>query len=122
MRGTEDIVRQLEPPGEDHGVPEWFNERAPGFSADQRSAIAAYLDWYRERDEERWAGGEPPRHVHRALAYWWAPDETARRSFARHRALSARSNEARESTVRTGHVDAEQDVGDKKHRNEHSPD
>ena len=66
----ENLVYQLEPPGEDHGVPEWFNERASGFSGDQRSAIAAYLDWPRERDDARWAGGKPPPNAARALAHW----------------------------------------------------
>jgi len=68
----DNLVYQLEPPDEERGVPEWFNERAPGFSSEQRSAIAAYLHWYRERDEARWDGTEPPRHVYHALSYWAA--------------------------------------------------
>lgn len=66
----DNLVYQLEPPDEHRGVPEWFEERAWGFSPEQRSAIVAYLDWYRERDEARWHGAEPPRHVHNAIAYW----------------------------------------------------
>lgn len=66
----DNLVYQLEPPADGGGVPEWFEERAPGFSAAQRAAIAAYLHWYREREETEWAGAAPPRHVHNALAYW----------------------------------------------------
>jgi hypothetical protein len=74
----DNLVYQLEPPDDQRGVPEWFNERARGFSREQRSAIVAYLDWYRERDETRWDGTEPPRHVYVALTYWAAaePDTT----------------------------------------------
>lgn len=74
----DNLVYQLEPPDDQRGVPEWFNERARGFSREQRSAIVAYLDWYRERDEARWPGTEPPRHVYDALTYWAAaePDAT----------------------------------------------
>jgi hypothetical protein len=68
----DNLVYQLEPPDGERGVPEWFQERATGFSAEQRAAIVAYLDWYREYDAARWAGGEPPRHVYNALAYWAA--------------------------------------------------
>lgn len=66
----DNLVYQLEPPDEHRGVPDWFTERATGFSPEQRAAIVAYLHWYRERDEARWVGGESPRHVHNALAYW----------------------------------------------------
>ena len=66
----DNLVYQLEPPGDDSGVPEWFNERATGFSDEQRAAIAAYLDWYRERDEARWAGAKQPPNAARALAHW----------------------------------------------------
>jgi len=74
----DNLVYQLEPPDDQRGVPEWFNERARGFSRAQRSAIVAYLDWYRKRDEARWDGTEPPRHVYNALTYWAATgmDET----------------------------------------------
>jgi len=69
---ADNLVYQLEPPDGEHGVSEWFGERAVGFSESQRAAVVAYLDWYRERDEARWAGSAPPRHVYRALAYWGA--------------------------------------------------
>lgn len=68
----DNLVNQLEPPDEQGGVPEWFKERATGFSGAQRSAIVAYLHWYRERDEARWDGTEPPRNVYNALTYWAA--------------------------------------------------
>ena len=68
----DNLVYQLEPPDDRRGVPEWFHARARGFSREQRSAIAAYLDWSRERDEILWKGTEPPRHVYHALAYWAA--------------------------------------------------
>ena len=64
------LVFQLEPPANGQGVPEWFNERAVGFSEDQRAAIVAFLHWSREREEADWAGAEPPRHVYNALAFW----------------------------------------------------
>jgi hypothetical protein len=68
----DNLVYQLEPPDGQRGVPEWFRERATGFTGEQRSAIVAFLDWYRARDAERHVGGEPPRHVYNALAYWAA--------------------------------------------------
>ena len=70
----DNLVYQLEPPADGRGVPEWFAERCAGFSAEQRLAIVAYLEWYRERDAAMWQrlGGEPPRHVYNALAYWSA--------------------------------------------------
>ena len=66
----DNLVYQLEPPAESRGVPEWFEERATGFSDAQRTAILAYLHWYREREEARWAGAAPPRHAYNALTYW----------------------------------------------------
>jgi hypothetical protein len=66
----DNLVYQLEPPADGRGVPEWFEERATGFSEEQRAAVAAYLHWYRERQEAQWAGARPPRHVYDALAYW----------------------------------------------------
>ena len=66
----DNLVYQLEPPAQGRGVPEWFEERAIGFSEEQRAAIVAYLHWYREREETHWDGAEPPRHVYNALAYW----------------------------------------------------
>jgi hypothetical protein len=68
----DNLVYQLEPPDDSRGVPEWCNDRARGFSREQRSAIVADLDWYRERDEARCDGTEPPRHVYNALTYWAA--------------------------------------------------
>jgi hypothetical protein len=72
----DNLVYQLEPPAEGRGVPEWFEERAIGFSEAQRAAIVAYLDWYREHEEAQWAEVAPPRHVYNALTYWApkAPD------------------------------------------------
>ena len=68
----DNLVYQLEPPADGRGVPEWFDERAQGFTVPQRRAIVAYLEWYRARDEATWArlGTEPPRHVYNALAHW----------------------------------------------------
>ena len=70
----DNLVYQLEPPAAGRGVPEWFNERAHGFSIQQRRAIVAFLDWYREREEASWRqlGAEPPRHVYNALSHWSA--------------------------------------------------
>ncbi len=70
----DNLVFQLEPPADGRGVPEWFAERATGFSEEQRAAIAAFLHWYRELDEVRWEGTEPPRHVYNALRYWTPED------------------------------------------------
>ena len=66
----DNLVYQLEPPADGRGVPRWFEERATGFSRDQREAITAYLHWYRARDADHWAGAAPPHHVDNALAYW----------------------------------------------------
>jgi hypothetical protein len=68
----DDLVAQLEPPDEHRGVPEWFALRATGFSPQQRSAIAAYLGWYRDLERTRWDERLRPRHVDNALAYWAA--------------------------------------------------
>ena len=65
---------QLAPPVDGHGVPEWFAQRAPGFSTEQRSAIAAFLDWSRERAEEVWPPGTVPPHVYNALKFWSCPE------------------------------------------------
>jgi len=71
----DNLVYQLQPPGEDGSVPAWFAERAVGFTEPQRHAICAYLTWYRDRDEIEWRriGGEPARHVYNALAHWSRP-------------------------------------------------
>ena len=71
----DNLVFQLEPPAEGRGVPEWFAERATGFSEEQRVAITAFLHCYREIEEARWEGTEPPRHVYNALRYW-TPEDT----------------------------------------------
>jgi hypothetical protein len=75
----DNLVFQLEPPDEHRGVPEWFNERATGFTRDQRSAIVAYLHWYRKREAVGQLGGEALRHVDIALAYWAAGGTDAAR-------------------------------------------
>ena len=71
----DNLVYQLEPPHDGNGVPEWFAERAVGFSEAQHQAICAYLTWYRDRDEIEWRslGAAPPRHVYNALAHWSRP-------------------------------------------------
>jgi GNAT superfamily N-acetyltransferase len=66
----DNLVYQLEPPAGGRGVPQWFEERAIGFSEAQQAAITAYLHWYREFDRERGGDTEPPRHVDNALAHW----------------------------------------------------
>ena len=66
----DNLVYQLEPPRDGQGVPEWFDARAIGFSAEQRRAIVRFLEWYRDRDERNWSPGEAPRHVYNALNYW----------------------------------------------------
>ena len=68
----DNLVYQLEPPREGQGVPEWFEERAHGFTPQQRQAIVAFLEWHRERIETSWAqlGAEAPRHVYNALDHW----------------------------------------------------
>jgi hypothetical protein len=73
----DNLVYQLEPPGAEGGsVREWFEQRSAGFTLEQRQAIVAYLQWYREREEREWAavGAEPPQHVYKALEFW---DDTA---------------------------------------------
>jgi hypothetical protein len=68
----DNLVYQLEPPRDGAGVPEWFAERAVGFTEPQRQAICAYLMWYRDRVEIEWRslGAESPRHVDNALEHW----------------------------------------------------
>ena len=66
----DNLVYQLEPPRDGQGVPEWFNERAVDFSAEQRRAIVGFLEWYRDRDEPNWPTGEAPGHVYNALTHW----------------------------------------------------
>jgi hypothetical protein len=69
----DNLVYQLEPPAAGRGVPEWFAERAIGFSDEQRAAIVAYLHWCRQREAAQWAGAEAPGHVSNALSYWERP-------------------------------------------------
>ena len=74
---VDNLVYQLEPPRDGHGVPEWFAERSVGFTRDQRAAIVTFLEWYRRVTEADWAGTDvpPPAHVYHALAHWSAdPD------------------------------------------------
>lgn len=66
----DNLVYQLEPPGDGRGIPEWFDERTAGFSPAQRASIVAFLELYRARDEACWPAGARPQHVDRALAYW----------------------------------------------------
>ncbi len=69
----DNLVYQLTPPGPQGGsVPEWFEERAAGFTDEQRQAIVAYLHWYKGREERAWraVGGQPPAHVDQALTFW----------------------------------------------------
>jgi hypothetical protein len=72
----DDAVYGLEPP-EPTAQEELhlsFQRRAIGFTAVQRRAIVAYLEWYRGREEAEWGGTEPPQHVCRALDYWNSDD------------------------------------------------
>ncbi len=78
----DNLVYQLEPPHPEGGsVREWFEPRSRGFTEEQRRAIVAYLEWYRDRIDAHWAraGGESPRHVHRALEFWRQGEMTAGR-------------------------------------------
>ena len=65
----DNLVCQLEPPADGRGVPEWFDERAAGFSPAQRTSIAAFLELYRAREETRWPAGARPRGVDRQHAH-----------------------------------------------------
>jgi len=71
----DNLVCQLEPPSEGRGVPEWFAERATGFTAEQRAAIVAFLESYRARHEAHGPAGAPSAHATNALAYWTRPPE-----------------------------------------------
>jgi hypothetical protein len=70
----DNLVYQLAPPliTDSDPLRQWFEERMLNFSAEQRNAIVAFLDWHRERDEANWAsaGGKPTDHVYKALEYW----------------------------------------------------
>jgi len=70
----DNLVFQLAPPQKSVQEPplQWFAERAVGFTVEQRQAIVAYLNWYREREETACGalGLEPPNHVYSALAHW----------------------------------------------------
>lgn len=67
----DNLVYQLEPP-EPGKEDVWFAERKGGFAEEQRVAIVAFLQWYRQRLEAEYCAleMEPPRHVYRALQYW----------------------------------------------------
>lgn len=67
---VENLVHQLTPPAPSDG--EWFGARSVGFTAEQRSAIATFLEWYRAKEEAEWAsiGGESPDDAADAIRYW----------------------------------------------------
>ncbi len=69
----DNLVYQLAPPEtQEEWAWKWFKPRASGFNREQRQAIVLFLNWYRERQEENWAGlgAVPPEHAVRALAFW----------------------------------------------------
>jgi hypothetical protein len=53
---------------------EFFEERAPGFSVEQRRAIITFLEWYQQKEEAEWASIErdPSRAVSAAIEHWRA--------------------------------------------------
>jgi hypothetical protein len=67
---VENLVHELTPPPPSDS--EWFGPRSVGFSADQRKAIAHFLDWYRDKEKAEWAsiGREPPDDAAGATRYW----------------------------------------------------
>ena len=80
---ADNLVYQLTPPGgptapevDAGALAEWFELRARGFAADQRAAIAVFLEWFAEREEADWAriGATPPGRTDRALAWWSSPE------------------------------------------------
>ena len=68
----DNLVFQLAPPEtQEEWAWKWFGPRASGFSGAQRQAIAAFIQWHKERQEANRAGpGGVPDHVERALAFW----------------------------------------------------
>ncbi|MGH7587488.1 MAG: DUF6714 family protein [Gemmatimonadota bacterium] len=80
---ADNLVFQLTPPGEpsppglhEGARADWFEPRARGFTPDQRAAIAAFLEWFGEREEADWARIDvpPPGRTDRALAWWSSPE------------------------------------------------
>ena len=67
---ADNLVMQLTPSGDGGSLEAWFEPRARGFTADQRAAIAAFLQWFAER-----AGPTPPARIDRAIAHWSAVHE-----------------------------------------------
>ena len=79
---ADNLVYQLTPPrepnssGADAGaLAEWFEPRSHGFTADQRAAVAAFLEWFAEHEQADWAriGATPPGRADRALDWWSSP-------------------------------------------------
>jgi hypothetical protein len=67
---ADNLVMQLTPSGDGGSLEAWFEPRTRGFTADQRAAIAAFLQWFSER-----AGPTPPGRIDRAIAHWSAVHE-----------------------------------------------
>ncbi|HET6341340.1 MAG TPA: DUF6714 family protein [Gemmatimonadota bacterium] len=69
---ADNLVFQLTPPGDGGALGGWFEPRASGFDPAQRAAIAAFLEWFAERERASWGelGAVPPGRTDRALAHW----------------------------------------------------
>jgi hypothetical protein len=69
---VDNLVYELTPKVGVDGKKTSFDERAPGFSTEQRRAITAFLEWCQQQEEAEWAsiGGDPPREADAAIAYW----------------------------------------------------
>jgi hypothetical protein len=69
---VENLVYELTPKVGVDGRKTWFEERAPGFSAEQRRAVTTFLEWCQRREIAEWAsiGGDPPREAGAAIEYW----------------------------------------------------
>lgn len=69
----DNLVYQLAPPvTQEEWAWNWFKPRASGFNRDQRVAIVAFLNWYKEEEEEHWSGlgAAPPDFAARAITFW----------------------------------------------------